>query len=169
MAATRFGIGQSVRRVEDQRFLTGQGRYLDDIDFEGQLRARILRSPYAHAEIRGIDVTAAAAVPGVVAVLTGAEVAADGLGDIPPGALVTNRDGSTNYVPSRPALARERVRFVGEPVALVLAESLEAARDAVEQIVVDYAELPPVVATEEALGPDAPQIYPEAPNNLCMD
>ena len=169
MVATRFGIGQSVRRVEDRRFLTGQGRYLDDIDFDGQLRARVLRSPYAHAEIRGIDVTAATAVPGVVAVLTGAEVAADGLGDIPPGALVTNRDGSSNHVPSRPALALERVRFVGEPVALVLAESLEAARDAVEQIVVDYAGLPPVVATEDALGPDAPQIYPEAPQNLCMD
>ncbi|MDJ0983649.1 MAG: xanthine dehydrogenase family protein molybdopterin-binding subunit, partial [Kiloniellales bacterium] len=118
MAATRFGLGQSVRRVEDRRFLTGEGRYLDDIAFDDQLHARILRSPYAHAEIRSIDAATAAAVPGVVAVLTGAEVAADGLGDIPPGALVTNRDGSSNYVPSRPALARERVRFVGEPVAL---------------------------------------------------
>ena len=169
MAATRFGLGQSVRRVEDRRFLTGEGRYLDDIAFDGQLHARILRSPYAHAEIRSIDTAAAVAVPGVVAVLTGAEVAADGLGDIPPGALVTNRDGSSNYVPSRPALARERVRFVGEPVALVLAESLAAARDAVEQIVVDYDDLPAVVATDEALSADAVQIYTEAPNNLCLD
>ncbi len=169
MAATRFGLGQSVRRVEDRRFLTGEGRYLDDIAFDDQLHARILRSPYAHAEIRSIDAATAAAVPGVVAVLTGAEVAADGLGDIPPGALVTNRDGSSNYVPSRPALARERVRFVGEPVALVLAESLAAARDAVEQIVVDYDDLPAVVATDEALSADAVQIYTEAPNNLCLD
>ncbi len=169
MAARRFGLGQSVRRVEDRRFLTGEGRYLDDIAFDGQLHARILRSPYAHAEIRSIDTAAAVAVPGVVAVLTGAEVAADGLGDIPPGALVTNRDGSSNYVPSRPALARERVRFVGEPVALVLAESLAAARDAVEQIVVDYDDLPAVVATDEALSADAVQIYTEAPNNLCLD
>ena len=169
MAARRFGLGQSVRRVEDRRFLTGEGRYLDDIAFDGQLHARILRSPYAHAEIRSIDTAAAVAVPGVVAVLTGAEVAADGLGDIPPGALVTNRDGSSNYVPSRPALARERVRFVGEPVALVLAESLAAARDAVEQIVVDYDDLPAVVATDEALSADAAQIYTEAPNNLCLD
>ncbi len=169
MAATRFGLGQSVRRVEDRRFLTGEGRYLDDIAFDGQLHARILRSPYAHAEIRSIDTAAAVAVPGVVAVLTGAEVAADGLGDIPPGALVTNRDGSSNYVPSRPALARERVRFVGEPVALVLAESVAAARDAVEQIVVDYDDLPAVVATDEALSADAVQIYTEAPNNLCLD
>ncbi len=169
MAATRFGLGQSVRRVEDRRFLTGEGRYLDDIAFDGQLHARILRSPYAHAEIRSIDTAAAVAVPGVVAVLTGAEVAADGLGDIPPGALVTNRDGSSNYVPSRPALARERARFVGEPVALVLAESLAAARDAVEQIVVDYDDLPAVVATDEALSADAVQIYTEAPNNLCLD
>ncbi|MDJ0969921.1 MAG: xanthine dehydrogenase family protein molybdopterin-binding subunit [Kiloniellales bacterium] len=169
MAATRFGLGQSVRRVEDRRFLTGEGRYLDDIAFDDQLHARILRSPYAHAEIRSIDAATAAAVPGVVAVLTGAEVAADGLGDIPPGALVTNRDGSSNYVPSRPALARERVRFVGEPVALVLAETLAAARDAAEQIVIDYDELPPVVATDQAMAADAPQIYPEAPNNLCFD
>ena len=103
MSATRFGIGQAVRRVEDQRFLTGQGRYLDDINLEGQLHARVLRSPHAHAEIRGIDVTEATALPGVAAVLTGTDVAADGLGDIPAGAVVTSRDGQPNIVPPRPA------------------------------------------------------------------
>ena len=169
MSGTRFGIGQAVRRVEDQRFLTGQGRYLDDIDLEGQLHARVLRSPYAHAEIRGIDVAEAAALPGVAAVLTGAEVAADGLGNIPAGAAVTGRDGKPNVVPPRPALAQGRVRFVGEPVALVVAESAALAQDAAELIAVDYAELPAVVATGSALDPDMPQIHESAPGNLCMD
>ena len=169
MSGTRFGIGQPVRRVEDQRFLTGQGRYLDDFSFEGQLHARVLRSPHAHAEIRGLDTATAAAVPGVLAVLTGDDVAADGLGDIPAGATVTGRDGKPNHVPPRPALAQGKVRFVGEPVALVVAESLQAARDAVELIAVDYADLPPVVATERALDLDAPQVHEGAPGNLCMD
>ena len=169
MSGTRFGIGQPVRRVEDRRFLTGQGRYLDDFSFEGQLHARVLRSPHAHAEIRGLDTATAAAVPGVLAVLTGDDVAADGLGDIPAGATVTGRDGKPNHVPPRPALAQGKVRFVGEPVALVVAESLQAARDAVELIMVDYADLPPVVATERALDLDAPQVHEGAPGNLCMD
>ncbi len=169
MSATRFGIGQAVRRVEDQRFLTGQGRYLDDINLEGQLHARVLRSPHAHAEIRGIDVTEAAALPGVAAVLTGTDVAADGLGDIPAGAVVTSRDGQPNIVPPRPALAQGRARFVGEPVALVVAETAAIAQDAAELIVVDYAELPAVVATGSALDPETPQIHERAPGNLCLD
>ncbi|MCG8361416.1 MAG: xanthine dehydrogenase family protein molybdopterin-binding subunit [Kiloniellales bacterium] len=169
MQVTRFGLGQPVRRLEDHRFLTGQGRFLDDISLDGQLQARALRSPHAHAEIRGIDTATATALPGVVAVLTGAELAADGIGFVPAGPTVTSRDGSPNIVPPRPALAQGRVVHVGQPVALVVAETLEAARDAVELIEVDYADLPAVIATDAALDPEAPQVHPEAPNNLCMD
>jgi len=169
MTVTRFGIGQSVRRREDLRFLTGQGNFLADIDFDGQLHGAVLRSPIAHAEIRGIDTAEAAALPGVAAVLTGADVAADGIGVIPAGATVTNRDGNPNPVPPRPPLAQGRVRHVGQPVAFVVAESLEVARDAAELIQVDYDELPAVVAAEAALDPQAPRLHESAPNNLCMD
>ena len=165
----RYGLGQPVRRTEDRRFLTGRGRYLDDIAVEGQAQAKLLRSPHAHAEIRAIDTAAAAALPGVLAVLTGAELTADGIGVIPTGSPVTNCDGTQCHVPERPALATARVRFVGEAVALVVAETAAVARDALDLISVDYADLPAVVGTAEALEADAPQLYPAAPNNICMD
>ena len=135
----QFGIGQPVRRVEDWRFLTGHGRYVDDLMLPRQAYAFMLRSPHAHARIRGIDTAAAAGAPGVVAVLTGEDLAKDGLGPIPCLIPVTFRDGSPAPVPVRPALVHLRARHVGDTVAVVVADSLAAARDAAELIVVDYA------------------------------
>ena len=159
MATTQFGIGQSVRRIEDLRFLTGQGRFVDDFDLANQLFAQVVRSPHAHAEIRSVDTADAAALPGVIAVLTGADYAADDLGNIPAGATVQGRDGKESFVPPRPALAQGRVRHAGEPVAFVVAQTLAIARDAAELVIVDYADLPTVVATDRATANDAYQIY----------
>src|SRR5690606_11750030 len=119
----QFGFGQSVRRVEDVRLVTGRGRYTDDITLGRQAYAYVLRSPYAHARIRGIDTAAAKAAPGVLAVLTGADVAADGLGTIPCLVPLKNKDGSRMVAPPRPLLAQEAVRHVGDAVAMVVAES----------------------------------------------
>src|SRR6202011_4383534 len=133
----QFGIGQPVRRVEDRRFITGRGRYLDDIVRPRQAHAVFLRSPHAHAVIRAIDTQAAAAAPGVIAVLTGADLAADGLGTVPCVSGLTNRDGSPAVLPPRPAMVADRVRHVGDTVAMVVAENSAAARDAAELIAVD--------------------------------
>ena len=165
----RFGIGQPVTRREDQRLLTGTGRYTDDINIPGQAYAHILRSPHAHAEITAIDTAAAAAAPGVVCVLTGADIAADGLGDLPCIRAPQNRDGNTIHMPPYAALARARVRHVGDLVALVVAESLAEARNASELIEVDYRPLPAVTATVGALAADAPQVWEGAPGNICVD
>ncbi len=135
---TQFGIGQPVRRVEDRRFLTGRGHYLDDIVRPRQLHAVMLRSPHAHARIRSIDTTAAAG-PGVLAILTGADLAKDGIGTIPCMSGVTNRDKSAMATPPRPAIGAVvggRVRHVGDTVAMVVAETVAAARDAAERIAV---------------------------------
>ena len=165
----QFGIGQPVRRVEDWRFLTGHGHYVDDQALPRQAYAVMLRSPHAHARIRAIDTAAAAASPGVLAVLTGDDVARDGLGPIPCVAGVSNRDGSPAPSPSRPAMVRERVRHVGDTVAMVVAESLGAARDAAELIDIDYEPLPATVETERALDPEQPQVWDAAPGNLAFD
>src|SRR5271168_2771888 len=148
---TQFGIGQPVRRVEDRRFLTGRGRYLDDIDRPHQTHAVFLRSPHAHALIRAIDVTAAAAAPGVMMVLTGADLAADGIGTVPCVSGLTNRDGSSAILPPRPAMVADRVRHVGDTVAMVIADSIAAARDAADLIAVDYEPLLAAVDTVGAL------------------
>ncbi|HYZ40716.1 MAG TPA: xanthine dehydrogenase family protein molybdopterin-binding subunit, partial [Stellaceae bacterium] len=118
----QFGIGQPVRRVEDRRFITGHGNYLDDIGRPRQAHAYMLRSPHAHARMRAIDTSAAAAAPGVLAVLTGEDLARDGIGTIPCMSAVTNRDGSPALFPPHPAIARDRVRHVGDTVAMVVAE-----------------------------------------------
>ncbi len=165
----QFSVGQSVRRVEDQRFLTGHGRYIDDIDLPHQLYAYVLRSPHAHARLRGIDTAAAEAAPGVAVVVTGAELAAEGLGGIAFVEDLTNRDGSPIAAPPRPVLAVGKVRHVGDGVALVVAETLAQARDAAELIAVDYDPLPAVTEAAAALAPGAPQIWDEAPGNLCLD
>src|SRR6266849_4654020 len=144
---TQFGIGQPVRRVEDRRFLTGRGHYLDDIVRPRQAHAIMLRSPHAHARIRAIDTAAAAAAPGVLAVLTGADLARDGVGTIPCMSGLANRDKSPMAMPPRPAIVEGRVRHVGDTVAMVVAETLAAARDAAERIIVDYEPLPAVVDT----------------------
>lgn len=121
----KFGIGQGMKRKEDQRFLTGQGRYTDDLAAAGMTRAVLVRAPMAHARITGITTADAKAAPGVLAVLTGDDVAADGLGDLPCAALIKGRDGKRAIGPAYPLLARDRVRHVGDAVALVVAETLE--------------------------------------------
>ncbi|MGC2199763.1 MAG: xanthine dehydrogenase family protein molybdopterin-binding subunit [Stellaceae bacterium] len=165
----QFGIGQPVRRVEDRRFITGHGGYVDDISRSRQTHAFMLRSPHAHAYIRAIDGTAALSAPGVLAVFTGEHLARDGIGTIPCLSAVTNRDGSPSVLPPHPAIARDRVRHVGDTVAMVVAESAAAARDAAELITVDYEPLPAVVETARALDAGQPQVWDEAPGNLCFD
>ena len=163
----QFGIGQAVRRKEDVRFITGAGQYSDDQNLPGQVYAYLLRSPHAHARILGIDTAAARQAPGVVAVFTGADVAH--LGRTRCVAPVPGRDGSKSIDPGRPPLALDRVRHVGDPVALVLAESLNEAKDAADLIDVSYEALPAVIHPAEALRPGAPQIWDEAPGNLSVD
>ena len=162
-------VGTPVRRREDYRFLTGQGTYTDDIDRPHQLHAYILRSPHAHARIAGIDTSAAASAPGVAAIYTGKDMAADGVGGLPCGWQIHSKDGSPMAEPPHPPLAVDRVRHVGDPVAVVIAETLAQAREAAEQLRVDYVEEPSVVDPAEALKPGAPQVFAEAPGNLCYD
>ena len=165
----KYGIGQALRRREDDRFLTGQGSYTDDIAVTGQAHGFVLRSPHAHAEIVALDTETAATASGVLAVLTAADVAADGLGTLPNLAEVPNWDGAPMATPPRPLLAAGRVRHVGEPVAFVVAESLAQARDAAELIAVDYAPLAVVTDTRTAADAGQPQIWDEAPGNVCTD
>jgi len=162
-------IGTPVRRREDYRFLIGRGTYTDDINRPGQLYAYILRSPHAHARITGVDIAAATGAPGVAAVYTGATMAADGVGGLPCGWQVHSKDGSPMAEPPHPVLAVDRVRHVGDPVALVIADTPAQARDAAELVSVDYAEEPAVVDSVEALKPGAPQVRDEAPGNVCYD
>ncbi|MBV1800040.1 xanthine dehydrogenase family protein molybdopterin-binding subunit [Siccirubricoccus sp. G192] len=159
-------VGQSLRRVEDARFLTGQGRYVADLAVPGALHLHVLRSPHAHARILGLEVAAARTMPGVRAVFTGADLAADGIGPLPCPAQVQTI--GPLIIPERHALARDTVRHVGEPVACVVAESAAAARDAAEAIAVDYEALPAVVDSLAALAPGAAPIWPEAPGNLAF-
>jgi len=165
----QFGIGQPIRRVEDRRFLTGYGRYLDDVVRPREAHAAILRSPHAHARIRALHIAAAAALPGVLAVLTGADLAKDGLGTIPCATGLTNRDGSPIAMPPRPALAQERVRHVGDSVALVIAETAALARDAADEIAVDYESLPAITDTAHALDPGQAAVWDEHPGNRCFE
>ena len=159
-------IGASVRRKEDFRFLTGAGNYTDDINRPGQRYAYILRSPHAHAEIAGIDTSKAGAAPGVNAVFTGADLQVGGL---PCGWLVNSKDGSPMVEPPHPVLAMGKVRHVGDPVAVVIAETLEQAKDAAERIEVSYNPLPAVVAADDAIKPGKPQLFDNAPHNICFD
>ena len=163
----KFGIGQPVRRKEDVRLLTGRGTYTDDIDRPGQAHAAILRSPHAHARIVSIDVRKAMAAPGVLAVLTGADADADGLGLLPVQVDVPGKEKPL-FCPPRRILQSDRVRFVGDPVAFVVAETREQAMDACELIEIDYDILPSVTETGRALDPDAPVIWDENGSNLCV-
>jgi carbon-monoxide dehydrogenase large subunit len=164
----KFGIGQAVERVEDARLLTGHGRYTDDIDLDGQAYAVVLRSPHAHAAIRSIDAGAALKAPGVLAVYTAADIKAAGLGTLPCVIPLKQVDGSPLVTPPRPLLADGRVRHVGEPVALVVAEKLAQAHAAAALVEVDYAALPSVTDTKGAVDPGAPQIWSDAPGNKCF-
>lgn len=163
------GIGGAVKRKEDFRFVTGFGRYTDDINRPGQLYAWIVRSMYAHALITSIDPSAALAMEGVEAVFTGADMAADNVKSLPCGWLIHNRDTTPMNEPPHPPLAVGAVRHVGDPVAVVLASSRNQARDAAEQVKVGYQTLPAVVSSEQALAPGAVQLHKQAPGNVCFD
>ena len=163
------GQGQSLRRVEDRRLLTGAGRYTCDVVFAHEVYAALVRSPHAHARVCGLQTSAAKAAAGVLGVFTAAELEADGVRSIPCVDLVENRDGTACNAPGYPILAHTRVRFVGQPVALVVAESAALARDAAELVTVDYEPLPVVVDPRAAMQSNAPQLWDEAPGNLCAD
>ena len=166
----KFGIGDSVRRLEDPRLLTGGGRYTDDTKLsQPAARMYVLRSPHAHADIRRVDASAARKAPGVLAVFTGEDVAKAGFGDVPCLVPLQNRDGSERADTSRPMLAKDRVRHVGDPVALVVAETLEQAKDASELIEVDYDARPHVVGTYEAAQPGAPLVHDHIKDNIVFD
>jgi carbon-monoxide dehydrogenase large subunit len=164
----KFAIGQSVRRREDPRLIQGLGRYADDVNLPRQAYGVVVRSPHAHAKIRGIDTTAARAARGVLAVLTGADLAGDKVGNLPTDASRKRRDGSAAFATPRPALARDRVRHVGDPVAFVVAETIEQAVDAAELVAVDYEPLPAVALTAEAIRPGAPAVWDEVPDNVAF-
>jgi len=171
------GIGKSVPRREDARLLMGRGRYANDFSLPGQAYAYILRSPHAHARIAGIDVAAAVDAPGVLAVLTGRDAAADGLRPIPHSPVPSNphevplqsRDGSLFFIAPHPALAIDAVRYVGEPVAVLVAETLAQAMDAAERIDVSYQVLPAVARSRDALMLGAPLVWEQHGSNLCVD
>ncbi len=175
--AMSAGIGQPVRRVEDRRLLTGAGCFSDDVNLPGQAYAAVVRSPHAHARIRAIDAGAARALPGVLAVLTGVDLLADGLkpfpqtpaAQSPPDIKLENTDGSPFYLTDHFPLAVERARFVGEPVALVVAETVAQAKDGVERVAVDYAVLPAVVASRQAAASGAPRLWDAMASNVTID
>ena len=159
-----FDVGQAIPRTEDPRLLTGGGRYADDVALPHQARGYVLRSPHAHAKINAIDVSAAAAMPGVLAVLTGEDYVADGLGDL----LCQTRWNDGQFRNPWPALAVGRVRYVGDAVCFVVARTVEQAKDAAEAIVVDYEELPAIVETARAMDDDAPLVWEDCARNECF-
>ncbi|RCW66826.1 xanthine dehydrogenase family protein molybdopterin-binding subunit [Pseudorhodoferax soli] len=166
---TRFGSGQAVRRLEDDALLAGRGKFTDDVVPEAQLRAVFVRSPYPHASIVSVDAEGARGMAGVVAVYTGADLVAKGVKPLPGTAGFKRADGGPGVTPPLHALAHERVRFVGEPVALVVAETLQQARDAAEAVFVDYAELPAVTTLAQALSAGAPVLTDAAPDNIAAE
>ncbi len=165
---TDSGIGASVRRKEDYRFLTGNGRYLDDMNRAGQAHAYFLRSPHAHATFT-IDTAAAAKMPGVVAVYTGADIADSGLGGLICGWTITGKNGEAHKAPAHPLLALDTVRHVGDTVAVVIADSYHQAKDAAEQVAVNYTALPAVTSVTDTVQGNAPQVHGDAPGNICYD
>jgi carbon-monoxide dehydrogenase large subunit len=162
------GIGASVRRKEDYRFLTGNGHFTDDISQPGQVHARFVRSPHAHAKIKSIDTTVALKAPGVLGVFIGADLAADGVGGLPCGWTITQTNGELWNAPTHEVIATEKARYVGDQVALVVAETLDQARDAAELVAVDYEVLPANVNLTQAAKLDTPQVHESVPNNTCF-
>ena len=163
------GIGARVVRKEDKRFITGKGRYVDDVKLVGMTFAHFIRSPHAHAKVKSIDASAALKMPGVIAVLNGKELVDDKIGNLICGWAITSKDGSPMKMGAWPAMAPETVRFVGQAVAVVIAETKNLARDAAEAVVVDYEELPSLPDIRSAIKPGAPQLHPEAPGNVVYD
>ena len=164
----KYAVGQPVPRTEDPRLLRGHGLYVDDNNMINQAYAVMVRSPHAHAEIKSIDASAALAMPGVIAVLTGADYEADGLGYITGASPLKRRDGSPMFRPPRPAITKDRARHVGQIVAMVVAESVNTAKDAAEAVEVDYAPLPANVDTAKATAQGTPAIWDECPDNECF-
>ena len=167
LALTKFGIGQPVPRMEDPTLLRGEGRYTDDINLAGQAHAVMVRSRVAHGTIRGIDTAEARAMPGVLGLYTAADLGA--YGPIKPGIMIPTRDGSPMRAPPRPALPAERVRFVGEAVAFVVAETAAQAKDAAEAVLLEIDPLPAVTTPGAAMAADAPLLHAEAPGNVFLD
>ena len=166
---TKFGMAQPVRRVEDPRLLIGNGRYTDDITLANEAVGIVLRSPHAAARIVSMDTTAAAGLDGVLAIYTAADFKADGIGGLPCAIPLKNRDGSPRAEVPHPVLADGEVRHVGDPVAFIVAETSQAARDAAEAILVDYDILPSSTDLGATLDADAPAVWPQAPGNVCFD
>jgi len=166
MAATNF-IGEAVKRREDYRFLTGAGTYTDDVKLDHQTYATFVRSPHAHAKIRSIDTSRARQAPGVIAVFTGEDIANAKIAGLPCGWLITDINGQPMKEPPHPVLAQGKVRYVGDHVAVVIAETQLQARDAAEMVDVDYEVLPAVVDVTDAIKPGAPAVHDIAPNNVC--
>lgn len=163
----KYGIGQAMVRREDQRLLYGAGQYVDDLSLPGEVFVVFVRSAHAHARIVSIDAKAARAMPGVVAVLTGSDLKADGIGPLPDGQGLKRADGKPMCGPPHHALAVDAARFVGEPLAAVIAQTRLQAEDAAEQVLVEYKELPAVVTIEAAIAKGAPQLWPDAPGNIA--
>jgi carbon-monoxide dehydrogenase large subunit len=169
MALQKFGVGQPVPRSEDPKLVRGEGRYTDDVSLPGQAYAVVVRSSHAHGIIRNIDTAAARAMPGVLAVYTGADLAAAGYGGLKCFPPLKNRDGTPMKKPLRPALPTDKVRFVGDPIACVVAETVAQAKDAAEAVVADIEALPAVTKASEAAKPGAPQLYDDVPGNVALD
>jgi carbon-monoxide dehydrogenase large subunit len=169
IAVQKFGVGQPVLRKEDDTLVRGKGKYTDDFNLPGQAYAWIVRSSHAHGIIKGIDPSAAKAMPGVLGVWTGADLASAGYGPYTCGLPLKNRDGTPLLQTNRTALMSDKVRYVGDPVAFVVAETLAQARDAAEAVVLDIEPLPAVTSAEEAAKPGAPLLYDHIPNNVALD
>jgi len=163
-----FAIGQGVSRFEDPRLIRGGGKYIDDVVYPGMAYGVVLRSPHGHAKIISIDASAASAAPGVLAVITAADWKTAGLGELPSHGGLKRRDGSPMFNPSYPVLADDRVRWVGDPVAFVVAETQAQAADAAELIAVDYEPLPAVVSTAKAIEPDAAKVWDGCADNISF-
>ncbi|MCB0851561.1 MAG: xanthine dehydrogenase family protein molybdopterin-binding subunit, partial [Bacteroidetes bacterium] len=160
-------IGKPVKRVEDKRFITGKGRYTDDIVLPGMVYAYIIRSPYAHARINSIDTSAATAMDGVVAVFTGKDIT--GITGVPTGWQVNFKNGDTMKEPPHPLIVADKVRHMGDNVAVVIATSKELARDAADMVEVDYEELDAVADAVKAVAAGAPLVHDDVPNNIAFD
>src|SRR5258705_1969998 len=166
-AMQKFGIGQPVLRTEDPLLVQGRGSYTDDVNLPGQAYAAIVRSRHAHGVLKGIDTTAALAMGGVLAVYTGADLQGYGsLKCVPP---LKNRDGTPMKKPPRPALAVDKVRFVGDPIACVVAQTAIEAKEAAEAVALDIEPLPAVTLASEAMKPGAPLVFDDVPNNVALD
>ena len=168
-AGFRFGSGRHAIRSEDVPLVTGRGKFTDDLDIAGQAHAAFVRATVAHAIIRKVDVAAAMRMPGVIAVITGRDLAADNIGGIPPVVSFNGRDGKPMFQATMPVLAAERVRYVGEAVAIVIAETAHQAQDAAEAVEVQFDQLAAAPDVERAMAKDAPAIWPDAPGNIALD